>query len=167
MIHNERGLTLAEILVATAVIGVGLIGLAVVVPISTYGVQEGNQLSTATFLAEQGIERVRSAAWTAAPANDCVGISATPAAAPAGTCNGVTIITFPDEPAVAGFPGYSRRTRVTDCGAVAGGCGAAPFNIEHAGLRLVEVTVTYSPLTAAGVAAGTKAATVQWLVAQR
>ena len=62
---DERGLTLAEILVALAVLGLGLVGLAVVIPVSSYGVQEGNQLSTAAFLAEQMVERTRAVAWTA------------------------------------------------------------------------------------------------------
>ena len=77
LLTDERGLTLAEILVALLVIGVGLVGIAVVVPVSSYGVQEGNQLSTATFLAEQMIERTRSVAWTAIPATDCLGLSVT------------------------------------------------------------------------------------------
>src|SRR2546427_12100514 len=75
MLLNERGLTLAEILVAIAIIGLGLIGLAVVIPVSSYGVQEGNQLSTATFLGEQMVERARAAAWTSTPAVDCLGVS--------------------------------------------------------------------------------------------
>jgi prepilin-type N-terminal cleavage/methylation domain-containing protein len=170
MIHDERGLTLAEILVATAIIAIGLVGLAAVVPVSTYGLQEGNQLSTATFLAEQGIERARSAAWTAAPAQDCLGVSANPNAPPtgrtrvSGLCTGANITTFPDEAAVTGFPGYSRTTRITDC---TGGCGDAPHTVTSATMRMVTVTVTYRPLTGTGVSATDKSAQVQWLVAQR
>jgi len=89
LLTDERGLTLAEILVALLVIGVGLVGIAVVVPVSSYGVQEGNQLSTATFLAEQMIERTRSVAWTAVPAIDCLGLSAGDTA-PTATCGGPT-----------------------------------------------------------------------------
>jgi prepilin-type N-terminal cleavage/methylation domain-containing protein len=166
MILDERGLTLAEILVAVAIIGIGLVGLAVVVPISSYGVQEGNQLSTATFLAEQGVERTRNATWTATPANDCLGVSAAPTSAPTGTCGGANITTFPDEATVAGFTGYSRTTRITDCG-VAPGCAAAPYAVQDAGMRLVTVTVTYRPLTGIGGSSGTKSARVEWLVARR
>src|SRR5688572_17148749 len=87
MIWNERGLTLAEILVAVAILGIGLVGLAVVVPIASYGVQEGSQLSTATFLAEQRLEQIRNAPWTGTPANDCVGTGANAPVVPAGvTC---------------------------------------------------------------------------------
>ena len=113
-ILNERGLTLAEILVAVAIIGLGLVGLAVVIPVSSYGLQEGNQLSTATFLAEQMIERARSAQWTQNPAVDCLGIGTAAAPVPteivdstntvvSATCNGVLA-----ENVKRGIPRYGR-----------------------------------------------------------
>src|SRR3989442_7287448 len=37
---NERGLTLVEVLVAAAIIGIGLVGLMTVVPVSSFGVRE-------------------------------------------------------------------------------------------------------------------------------
>jgi prepilin-type N-terminal cleavage/methylation domain-containing protein len=180
MTLNERGLTLAEILVAVAIIGIGLVGLAVVIPISTYGVQEGNQLSTATFLAEQRIEQVRNASWTATGPADCVGVSpggATPTgvatsntcARPADTSTGLALCTsgaacttYPDEAAVTGFTRYSRTTRIIDCSAGAGCAG-----IVNAAMRTVRVAVTYTPLTSAGVSPTPKTVTVDWLVSQR
>lgn len=179
-LRNERGLTLAEILVAVAIIGLGLVGLAVVVPISSYGVQEGNQLSTATFLAEQRIEQVRNATWTATGPVDCVGTSpggATPtAAATSNTCtrssdgstgltacvSGGACTTYPDEATVTGFTGYGRTTRIIDCSAGAGCAG-----VVNAAMRTVRVTVTYRPLTSSGVSPTTKTVTVDWLVSQR
>ena len=116
MIDNERGLSLVEILVAIAIIGIGLVGLAVVVPVASYGVQEGNQLSTATFLAEQRLEEVRNAPWAASPANDCLGVSSNNAppgsttctrSAPTSCTGGTACTTYGDESAVAGFTGYS------------------------------------------------------------
>lgn len=160
---GERGLTLAEILVALAVLGIGLVGLAVVVPVSSYGVQEGNQLSTATFLAEQMIERTRAAAWTGVPLTDCLGLSVgNTAPVPTGaTCNGATTTRFPDEASVSGYPAYGRVVRVT-------GCTATPCaGVTHAAVRQVTVTVTYRGLSAAGQAASDKTVTLQWLVAQR
>src|SRR5207245_9743591 len=133
MLGNERGLTLAEILVAVAIIGLGLVGLAVVIPVSSYGVQEGNQLSTATFLAEQMIERARSAQWTQNPAVDCLGIGTAAAPVPpesvdstntvvSATCNGVTTTQLPDETTSgAGVSGDSPFTRT------AGGTRRAPL----------------------------------------
>ena len=182
-VKNEHGLTLAEILVAVAVIGLGLVGLAVVIPISSYGVQEGNQLSTATFLAEQRIEQVRNAAWSASPVAappDCVGVSpggATPTGvATSTTCtrvadtstglaacaSGSTCDTYPDEATVTGFTRYGRTTRVLDCSAGAGCAG-----INDATMRTVRVTVTYMPLTSSGVSPTAKTVTVDWLVARR
>jgi prepilin-type N-terminal cleavage/methylation domain-containing protein len=163
VLADERGLTLAEILVALAILGLGLVGLAVVIPVSSYGVQEGNQLSTATFLAEQMVERTRAVTWTATPATDCLGVSTANAApVPTGaTCNGAAGTQFPDEPFVSGYPAYSRTVRVADC-------AAAPCaGVTNAGLRLVTVTVTYRGLSAAGAAASDNTVAIQWLVARR
>lgn len=181
MIMNERGLTLAEILVAVAIIGLGLAALAVVVPVATYGVQEGNQLSTATFLAEQRLEQARNAAWTTNPAVDCLGLSANSTAAPTlpvgATCTGLAAgaTTFPDEnnvqwgsdtragasttAPVAG--GYTRTMRIAQC--TAGTCGG----VANADLRLVTVTVRYLPLSGVGGSATTKAVALDWVVSKK
>ncbi|PYN71260.1 MAG: hypothetical protein DMD90_00140, partial [Candidatus Rokuibacteriota bacterium] len=63
MTLNERGITLAEVLMATAMIGIGLVGLLTVVPISSYAVYEGNSLTTATFLANQKLEEIKNGVW--------------------------------------------------------------------------------------------------------
>ena len=181
MILNERGLTLAEILVAVAIIGLGLVGLAVVIPVSSYGLQEGNQLSTATFLAEQMIERARSAQWTQNPAVDCLGIGTAAAPVPteivdstntvvSATCNGVTTTQFPDETTsgvgVSGYSQFTRTVRVTGC-ATLSCAGVTGTNTAHM-LRRVGVTVTYTPLTAAGgQAPAPKTVYLEWLVSQK
>jgi prepilin-type N-terminal cleavage/methylation domain-containing protein len=171
LIADERGLTLAEVLIAVAILGVGLVGLASVIPAASSAVQQGYQLSTATFLAEQMIERARAANWTATtPASDCLGVSAGDAA-PVPT--GVTCLTpqptasttstqFPDEAAVTGYPAYRRAVRVTDCGATP--CIAG---MTHAGMRLVTVTVSYRGLTAAGASPTDSTVTLNWLVARK
>jgi prepilin-type N-terminal cleavage/methylation domain-containing protein len=174
MILDRRGLTLPELLAAVAVIGIGLAGLASVVPISSYGLQEGRQLSTATFLAEQRFEEARRAAWAAVPDEDCLGVSAGNMAPTSTRCTrplstiatacatGASCTTFPDEPAA----GYSRTTRVVDC-AVAPGCGMAPYAVQDAGLRLVTVTVTYVPFPGSGGPTGGKSAQMSWLTTRR
>jgi prepilin-type N-terminal cleavage/methylation domain-containing protein len=169
MIGNERGVSLAEILIATAIIGIGLAGLMAVVPISISGTQEGNQLTTATFLAQQRLEQVRRVAWTATPALDCVGISASPSVPPTpsgATCNGSTAVTFADEAQnanpIAGFSQYARTTRIIDCG-VGAGCGG----VVNGALRLVTATVSYRPMTGMGSAPTDKTVRVEWLLAQR
>src|SRR5713226_5653968 len=143
VVADQRGMSLAEILVACVIIAIGLVGLLSAVPTASYSMQEGQQLSTATFLANQRLEEVRSAQWTTAPAcpgppnPDTLGFSASASVAPASTCGGAT--TFPDEsPMPAPYPGYPRTVGITDC-AVAPGCGG----IVDAQLRQVTVTVSY------------------------
>jgi prepilin-type N-terminal cleavage/methylation domain-containing protein len=150
---DDRGTTLVEVLVATVVIGIGLVGLAVVIPVSIWGVHEANALSTATFLAEQRIEEVRGAAWTMTPsANDCLG-TAVGDAPTSSTCTrtlptpcvtGMPCTTYADEPAVTGYPGHSRTVRITDCAATP--CAG----VTHQAMRLVRVTVAYRPMAGAG-----------------
>lgn len=178
-LRDERGITLAEILVATVVISIGLVGLAVVIPLSSYGVHEGNALSTATFLAEQRLEEVRNATWTTTPsANDCLGTSTgdnppsssgcartlSPAQGTVPNCtNGTACTTFTDESAVSGYGSYSRKVRVTDCGATA--CAG----VTDANMRLVQVTVTYRPMSGTGgvASSGGKSAVLELIVSRR
>ena len=179
--HGQGGFTLAELLVAFAVIAVGLAAIMAAIPFGAFGVQEGNQMSTATFLADQKLEQARNVPWTGTLANDCLGISASPTAAPtvpaAAACTyGTTTVAangalpwLADEgtAAIAGFRGYSRQVRITDCG-VGAGCTGQPVD---SGLRLVTVTVTYTPLgilnTPGGSALAPKAVTVAMLISQR
>jgi prepilin-type N-terminal cleavage/methylation domain-containing protein len=186
MILNERGLTLAEILVAVAIIGLGLVGLAVVIPVSSYGVQEGSQLSTATFLAEQMIERARASAWTANPATDCLGVSpggAAPTGPPvpslvvdtsvnpptatiAATCGGAATTQFPDESSVSGYTQYSRQVRIIDC-FVQSCVGVTTGAISAHMIRRVGVTVSYTPISASGGSATAKTVYLEWMVSQK
>jgi Tfp pilus assembly protein PilV len=159
-------MTLAELLVATLILGIGLVALMGLIPISSYGAQEGKQGSTATFLAAQRLEEARNAPWTAN--NDCLGLG--PSAAPtvplgASCSNGaVTIaaggVTLADEATVAGSPGYGRSLRITDCTA---GCAG----ITSATLRSAMVTVTYTPLTGVGVSPTTKTVSLTMLISRR
>ena len=50
-LFNERGITVAEVLIAAAILGLGLAALMSVVPVASYAIQDGNQTSTATYLA--------------------------------------------------------------------------------------------------------------------
>lgn len=161
---DQAGISLAEILIAVVIIAVGLGGLLSAVPTAGYGIQEGRQLSTATFLANQRLEQVRNAQWTQCPAADTLGVSASASAAPV---SGATI-TFPDEnPMAAPYGDYTRTVRITDAqpaDSCVGGVGG-----PNVGLRQVVVTVSYRPSTATGLSAGgtTKSAIVTMLIAQR
>lgn len=183
-LRNERGFTVAEVLVAAVIVSLAFVALATIVPIASYAVQEGYQLSNATFLADQKLEQIKNLPWqspAASPAYDCLGLSATSTAAPtvpaasstsSGTCTlGATTVNAggaltweADESttAISGFNGYSRQVRVTDCGA-----GAGCMGIVDGNMRLVTVTVSYTPLTVSGNAAGTKSYSVSMLVSAR
>jgi len=159
---DQRGMTVPEILAAVVVIMVALVALASAIPLSAYGIQEGSQLTTATFLANQRLEQVKLKQWTVKPVVDDVGVSASATAAPQ-KAGGIT--TFPDEsPVAAPYTQFTRTVRITDCG-IGAGCGG----VVHAGQRQVTVTVTYRPLTGQGQAAAgtTKSAIVSLVVAQR
>ncbi len=67
LVASQRGMTVAEVLIASAIIGTGLVALSAAIPLASYGLQEGSQLSTASFLATQRIEQVRNARWEAGP----------------------------------------------------------------------------------------------------
>jgi prepilin-type N-terminal cleavage/methylation domain-containing protein len=158
---DQAGMSLPEILIACLIVGVGLAGLLSAIPTASYGIQEGRQLSTASFLANQRMEEVRSAQWTQCPAADTLGVSASSAVPP--TAGALT--TFPDEtPMAAPYGDYSRIVRITS---VQPGdlCAGGP----NVGLRQVVVTVSYRPMVAGGVAADgtTKSAIVTMLFAQR
>ncbi len=171
MIDNERGFSLTEILVAAALIAIGFVALLRVVPMAAAGLQQGNQQSTATQVAQQRLEQAHAAVWTAVPATDCVGVSAGNAAPVSTACGPGTNVTFPDESSVAGFPGYTRTTRITDCGAGAGCSGIVYTPVlsapPTAAPRLVTVTVTYEGSGSPGATSRTRTVRLEWLVAQR
>jgi prepilin-type N-terminal cleavage/methylation domain-containing protein len=181
LVSDQRGMTLAEVLVALPIITIGLLALLSAIPLSTYATQEGRQTSTATFLANQRLEQVRNALWMAtcqvdgttglvvpgaAIVTDKVGVSASPTAAPQDPSPAVT---FADEsPIAAPYAGYSRQVRITDSVAAAPTCDAAGV-MSGTGIRQVTVTVTYTPLSATGknAVSGARAVSVTMQIAQR
>ena len=161
LLSNQRGMTLAEVLVALPIITIGLLALLSAIPLASYATQEGSQTSTATFLANQRLEQVRNAQWSATPAVDTLGLSASSTAAP--LSGGTT--TFADEsPMAAPYAAYTRQVRITDCGT-----GAGCMGITNSGMRLTTVTVTYTPLSATGQTAGpaSRSVVVSMVIAQR
>lgn len=160
-IGREDGTMLAEVLIASTIIAVGLLALLSTISISAYSIQEGQQLTTATFLANQRLEQVKASQWTVEPSVDALGVSATGSAPP----KSAGLTTFPDEsPMPTPYAGFSRTVRVIDCGSGSGCAG-----VVGADLRQVTVSVSYRPLTGIGQApAGTKkAAIVSTLVARK
>jgi len=177
-LDDQRGMTVAEILVALVIISIGLVGLASVLPISSYGIQQGNQLSTATFLAEQRLEQIKGLAWTASPNVDCLGASTNwsfsggtaptiPKSGSTATCASVQSLndeTPSSNTLPSPYGNYTRQVRILDCSAAGSGCG-----VTDPALRLVIVQVTFTPLQGVGGVALTQPQSLQltMLMAQR
>ena len=167
------GFTLVEVLLAAMIITIAFVTLLSVIPYSTAAVQSGNQTSTATFLANQKLEEAKNIPWTSTPDNDCLGVGAGAApTVPAGkSCTlgavnvaaGGALTWFADQnsTAIAGFNGYSRTVRITDCGVTP--CAG----ITDSAMRLVAVAVTFQPLSSTSTAAAAKTVTVSMIIAQR
>jgi prepilin-type N-terminal cleavage/methylation domain-containing protein len=122
---SRAGFTLAEIMVACAVISVGLVAVATGFGFGVDGVEAGRQQSTAVFLAEQRIEQAKELAVRQTGL-----VQLTSANLPANEAYG-TIAGAP--------PRYRRTTTITDInsGLVVG--------------KRVDVTVFYRPVTGRGV----------------
>lgn len=167
---SQRGMTLAEVLVALPIITIGLLALLSAIPLSTYATQEGSQISTATFLANQRLEQVRNAQWLATcPATvDNVGVSPSSTAPPV---DAAAATTFADEsPMAAPYTAYTRQVRISDSVASTTICNVATGQITGTyGLRTVTVTVTYRPLSATGTSAvsASRSVAVNMQIAQR
>lgn len=180
--RGQQGITLVEVLIAITVCSVGLLSLLSLVPVSVYAVQDGKQRTTAIFLAEQRLEQLKAAPWTAIPAVDCLGTSGTTSASwsfasgtapgPGGTC---TPTGFVDETPTGNatatpptrlsdpYGGYTRQVRVRPCDAAGASCG-----VNDAAARLATVQVSYTPLRpAGGVAASPRSVQLTVLLAQR
>lgn len=136
----EAGFTLAEILVACAIISVGLVAVAMGFGVGVDGVEAGRQQSTALFLAEQRIEQAKDLAARSANLADL-----TTANLPASEAYG-TIAGAP--------PRYRRTTTITmDPGGVTG--------------ARVDVTVFYQPVTGRGVLTTERSVSLSIFLANR
>jgi len=66
-LRDERGFTLAEVLIATVILSIGLVAVATGFQYATSGVETGKGETTAAFLAEQRLEQLKATAlvdWT-------------------------------------------------------------------------------------------------------
>jgi hypothetical protein len=124
LLAKERGLTLAEVLPALALLSIGLVAMISLLPPAASGIHEGEHRSRATFLASQRLEQIRHAVGRSEPDTDP--LRDAPAA-------------FPDEPALtAPHAAFRRSVRILDCGLPLGCSG-----IQSPGVRQVSVTVDY------------------------
>jgi type II secretory pathway pseudopilin PulG len=124
---RESGLTLVEIIVAAAVIGLGLVGVVAGFLYAVGGIEGGRQQTTAVFLAEQRMEQIKAAALTNL-------LNVTTAAYPAEGYGSVSNNGH-------ATPSYRRTVTIVD----------APAGL--ADTKLVEVWVFYRPVVGFGVLA--------------
>ena len=166
---NERGFTLAEVLVATFIIVVGLVALASGFQFATNGVATGRGETVASFLAEQRLEQLKALAmsnyygtatpaWTASltlqDASNVTEYCQTTNIGATGTNCQTTAIT--------GVASYVRVTRVSDNPGGTGCTGVAPLLCKR-----IWVNVTYRPVTTRGDVSQTRSVDVYAVVAPR
>ena len=121
--RREGGFTLAEVLVATFVLAIGLAAVATGFQYATSGVATGKGETTAVFLTEQRLEQLKALALT----------DWTNAALTAGT-------TTEAYGSIANASAYRRVTTITD----------NPGGTCTVNCKLIQVTVFYKPLTGRG-----------------
>jgi prepilin-type N-terminal cleavage/methylation domain-containing protein len=137
---GEAGFTLAEIMVACAIISVGLVAVATGFGFGVDGVEAGRQQSTAVFLAEQRIEQAKELAMRQTGL-----VQLTVANLPATEAYG----TIPGAP-----PRYRRTTTITiNPAAVIG--------------ARVDVVVFYRPVTGRGVLSTERSVSLSIFLASR
>ncbi|HBH04261.1 MAG TPA: hypothetical protein DDZ42_20505 [Candidatus Rokubacteria bacterium] len=154
----ECGFTLAEVLVATFVLSIGLLAVATGFQYATSGVETGKGETQATFLAEQRLEQLKNLAITSFnatcapphPSTTCLGDTASLAGNVVSEAYG----------SIGGASSYRRTTRIQDNPGAAG----APCNTD---CKLVTVSVFYKPVTGRGDLSQERQVTVVVMLAPR
>jgi Tfp pilus assembly protein PilV len=131
---------MAEVLVATALVTVGLLALITGFQYATSGVATGGGETAAVFLAEQRIEQLRAEAMRDFSAPGLAAGTMTDYCV-AGHVGGGASVCQPT--GLAGSP-YTRSTTITNLTAVTG-CPTTPVSCKQ-----IEVRVSYRPVTSAG-----------------
>ena len=160
-------MTVVEIMIALSIITVGLLGLMAAMPLSTSNVTESSLKTTAAFLAQQRLERIKNAQWT----------STTDTLGGVNSNGGAAVAQWPDEgygtivfPGAApcgatersGGCGFRRQVRIRDCSIGQAGPQNPPINPpsnncpSSATLRQVTTTVFFRPMTGPGTLSATE-----------
>lgn len=141
-LHRDAGFTLVEIVIALAILTIGLMALLSTFPVAFSAMHAARQSSTAVFLALQRLEEVK--AFAASPD-------------PLKGFDNVTAENFPAEPyaAITRYAPYRREVRIAD---------APPVPADT---KVVRVTVFYHPTTDVGLGADETAVSLSTLIAWR
>jgi prepilin-type N-terminal cleavage/methylation domain-containing protein len=163
MLTEQRGFTLAEVLVAVFVILVGLIAVATGFQYATSGVATGRGETVATFLAEQRVEQLKTIAMT----NYTGPWTGTSLAAGTTTeyCQSSNIGATSSNCQATAFTGtatYTRTTTITDNPGGTGCTGTAPMLCKR-----IRVSVSFRPVTSSGDLSQTRTVDVYAVVAPR
>jgi hypothetical protein len=160
-------MTVVEVVIALGISMVGLLALIAAMPLSTSLIGQSNLKTTAAFLAQQRLERIKNAEWCAGCGNGGAAVDALGGAGSNGT-QAVAVmghpdrwpdedygtIVFPGAPNCAagdrsGGCGFRREVRVTDCSIAT--CSAIPIGTATVrDVREVTVTVFFRPQSGVG-----------------
>jgi prepilin-type N-terminal cleavage/methylation domain-containing protein len=145
---GQGGFTLAEIMVACAIISVGLVAVVAGFGYGVDGVEAGRQQSTAVFLAEQRIEQAKELAMRQTGLVQLIAANLTGTATEA-------------YGSITGAPSrYRRTTAITTF--VAGTPAGSTFDGKR-----VDVVVFYRPVTGRGVLATERSVSLSIFLASR
>ena len=139
--REQSGFTLVELLVAIAILMIGLVAVMQWFPLGTAGVETGRRQSTGVFLAEQKLEQIK--AWSLSTA---AGQGFATVVQGGACCLPDAFNTIP------GYPEYSRTVTIA--------------NGPTATTTMVRVQVTYRRLTAQGTFTGGTQVDIATLIAQ-
>ncbi len=132
MWKDQSGLTLAEILVAIMLLMLPLVAVMSGFPLGLQAMEIGRQKSTAVFLTEQKVDRVKAWAVSTAAGQGFGSITnGTPSGAPCCAPEGYG--------SIPGYSGYRRQVNVSD----------GPTTTT----KVVQVQVFYRPVLSTGLAA--------------
>ncbi len=144
--RDESGLTLVEMLVAVAIIMIGLVAVMQWFALGTQGMETGRRQSTAVFLAEGKLEQIRAWSFSTAAGQ---GFATVPICNP---CTGAPPFNQENFNTIPGYPDYSRTLIVQN--------GPTPAT------KLVRVQVSYRRVTSTGVFTGGTQVDMATLIAQ-
>jgi len=145
--REESGFTLVELLVAIAILMIGLVAVMQWFPLGTAGVESGRRQSTGVFLAEQKIEQIKAWALSVTPGQGFSTLTA------GGTC--FTAANGPcRNEAFNGIPGYAEYSRTV----IVNGPSLTTW--------LVQVQVQYRRVTTGAVLTGGTQVDIATLIAQ-